>query len=196
MFSEEGLMYVQQKPTNVESLLTPTQSQFSGLVFNTDFVAVSIIRAGDSMLDCFLKVCPQASVGKILIQRDEATAKPIFFYHKLPPLVGKQIILLDPMLATGGSAKAAIADLIAQGAAEDNISFFSVVSCPEGVAAIHDAFPNVQLVTAEMDAGLNEHVSHNFLFLMLTNVLFIIIFVRLILCPDWEITETVTMEHN
>jgi uracil phosphoribosyltransferase len=71
-------------------------------------VAVSIIRAGDSMLDSFLSICTDVQVGKILIQRDEETAQPKLIYYKVPNLTGKQVILLDPMLATGGSAKSAI----------------------------------------------------------------------------------------
>lgn len=122
----------------------------------SSIVAISIIRAGDSMLDCFLRIVPEASVGKILIQRDEETAKPVFLYSKLPDLTNKTVILLDPMLATGGSANEAIRLLLTRGAVEENIAFFSVVSCPEGIANVSLKYPNVKLITAEVDSGLNE----------------------------------------
>jgi hypothetical protein len=124
-----------------------------------NIVAVSIIRAGDSLLDCFMKIAPEAQVGKILIQRNETTKQPELFYSKLPAVASKTIMLLDPMLATGGSAKAAIQVLLDNGALESNIVFLNVVSCPEGIAAISKAYPAVQIVTAFVDSGLNDKVS-------------------------------------
>ncbi len=125
---------------------------------HSSLVAVSIVRAGDSMLDSFLAIAPEASVGKILIQRDEETAEPILFYCKLPQLLNKKIILLDPMLATGGSAKCAVQVLLDKGAREEDITFFNVLSCPEGVSAILTAFPKMKIVTGEIDPCLNEKV--------------------------------------
>ena len=151
---EEGLAYIQPVSKVVQ---TPTNSTYDGIeIDQKSIVAVSIIRAGDSMLDSFMSVAPEAAVGKILIQRDEETAKPILFYSKLPSLEGKNIALLDPMLATGGSAIAAIKVLIEKGAEERRIVFFNVVSCPEGIKSIHSEYPNVTIVTGEVDAGLNE----------------------------------------
>lgn len=124
----------------------------------SSIVAVSIIRAGDSMLDCFIKVAPEAQVGKILIQRNESTKQPELFYSKLPSLSSKTVMLLDPMLATGGSAKAAIQVLLDNGATEAGIVFLNVVSCPEGIKAISAAYPGVQIVTGAIDTGLNENV--------------------------------------
>lgn len=110
---EEGLAYIQPVSKIVN---TPTNSLYDGIeIDQKSIVAVSIIRAGDSMLDSFMSVAPEAVVGKILIQRDEETAKPILYYSKLPSLIGKNIALLDPMLATGGSANAAIKVLIERG---------------------------------------------------------------------------------
>jgi uracil phosphoribosyltransferase len=124
-----------------------------------NIVAVSIIRAGDSLLDCFMKIAPEAQVGKILIQRNETTKQPELFYSKLPAVASKTIMLLDPMLATGGSAKAAIQVLLDNGALESSIVFLNVVSCPEGIAAISKAYPAVQIVTAFVDSGLHDNVS-------------------------------------
>mmetsp|Transcript_18330 Transcript_18330/g.30720 ORF Transcript_18330/g.30720 Transcript_18330/m.30720 type:complete len:123 (+) Transcript_18330:539-907(+) len=103
-----------------------------------------------------MKIAPEAAVGKILIQRNEETKMPVLYYSKLPPLAGRNIVLLDPMLATGGSAIAAIKVLIEQGAEENRILFLNVVSSPEGVGAILTAYPQLRIVTGEIDAGLNE----------------------------------------
>lgn len=155
--SEEGLSYVNPQ---VVTIVTPTGSSLEGESIDTHaIVAVSIIRAGDSLLDCFIKVAPAAHIGKILIQRDEETHQPVLFYSKLPSLIDKQVVLCDPMLATGGSAKAAISVLLDNGAAEENILFLNVVACPEGIDAILSAYPKVKIVTGEVDAGLNEKVS-------------------------------------
>jgi uracil phosphoribosyltransferase len=151
--SEEGLSYVDPQPIQIT---TPTGNVVQGEVVDASgIVAVSIIRAGDSLLDCFMKIAPEAAVGKILIQRDEETKQPVLFYSKLPVLVGKSVVLLDPMLATGGSAKAAIEVLLDKGAEESRITFITVVSCPEGLKAILAAYPKIKIVTGEIDAGLD-----------------------------------------
>ncbi len=124
------------------------------VVDQSNIVAVSIIRAADSMLDTFMSIVPEASVGKILIQRDEATAEPRLFYSKLPSLAGKQVILLDPMLATGGSAQSAVDVLIKAGAEESKIMFISVLGCPEGVAKLEAAFPSMKIFAGKVDSGL------------------------------------------
>jgi uracil phosphoribosyltransferase len=153
---EEGLSYVAACASSAD-VNTPTGQTVTGVEVNTsNVVAISIIRAGDSLLDNLLRICPDISAGKILIQRDEETALPKLFYSKLPSLVNKCVILVDPMLATGGSANEAIRVLLANGAQEENIYFFNVVCCPEGIANLHAAFPNVTVVSTEMDQGLNE----------------------------------------
>ena len=93
------------------------------------------------MLDSFMAICPEAKVGKILIQRDESTAEPILFYHKLPSLKNQTVIVLDPMLATGGSAVCAFNVLIEKGADPTKMFFFNVVSCPEGIENMTRHFP-------------------------------------------------------
>lgn len=163
--SEEGLSHIQSGLTDVE-IVTPTASTCKGVSLDTsNLVVVSIIRAGDAMLDSFLRICPEAAVGKILIQRDEETALPKLFYYKVPDLTGKQVILVDPMLATGGSAKAAIQILLDKGAPENRIAFFNVIACPEGVKALNEAYPGVQIITGHVDDGLNERVSSSIFFL-------------------------------
>lgn len=145
MISEEGLSYIQPKDIKVT---TPPGQIFDGCEIDVNnVVVVSIIRAGDSLLDAFLSVAPEAQVGKILIQRDEETKEPILYYSKLPPLEGKHVILLDPMVATGGSAKCAIKILLDKGADESRMTFLSVISCPYGNQSIAADFPQLQLIT-------------------------------------------------
>lgn len=154
--SEEGLSYVSSCIRHPE-ITTPTGAVVTGTEIDTsNVVAVSIIRAGDSLLGNFLRICPHAAVGKVLIQRDEETAKPKLFYSKIPNLRGKCVVLVDPMLATGGSANEAIRILIENGADEENIYFFNVICCPEGIANMHAVYPRVTIISTEMDAGLNE----------------------------------------
>eukprot|EP00597_Dinobryon_sp_UTEXLB2267_P002423 CAMPEP_0170081442 /NCGR_PEP_ID=MMETSP0019_2-20121128/17304_1 /TAXON_ID=98059 /ORGANISM="Dinobryon sp., Strain UTEXLB2267" /LENGTH=177 /DNA_ID=CAMNT_0010295865 /DNA_START=104 /DNA_END=637 /DNA_ORIENTATION=- len=152
---EEGLSRV--SPTE-KTIVTPTGCEFHGeSVEVKDIVAVSIIRAGDSMLDVFMGIVPEASVGKILIQRNEETTLPMLYYSKLPPsIASKKVVLLDPMLGTGGSAKCAVKVLLDSGVKEENIHFFTVVSCPQGLNAVSTAYPSITIVTAMMDEGLNE----------------------------------------
>lgn len=152
---EEGLARVSHiKATTVT---TPTGSTYNGETIDTEsVVAVSIIRAADSMLDCLLRAEPQIKVGKILIQRDEVTAKPKLYYSKLPNLKEKSILLLDPMLATGGSAKAAVQVLLEAGASEDKILFVNVVCAPQGIALLRTSFPKLKIVTGQIDQGLSD----------------------------------------
>eukprot|EP01036_Dinobryon_divergens_P032629 gene32628-42263_t len=153
--NEEGLCRISPAVTVVT---TPTEKEFVGEVVDvSQITAVSIIRAGDSMLDAFMAIAPEASVGKILIQRDEETSLPILFYSKLPPSIStKKVVLLDPMLATGGSAKCAVDVLLKNGVPESNIYFFNVVSCPAGIASLTSAYPSMKIITGCIDEGLNE----------------------------------------
>lgn len=140
-------------------MVTPTGSTFDGESIDTEgIVAISIIRAGDSLLDCFTRIAPAATVGKILIQRDEETRLPVLFYSKLPPLQSKKVVILDPMLATGGSAKAAIQVVLDNGCKEEDIIFLNVVCCPEGIVNLLATYPAIRIVTGDIDAGLNDKV--------------------------------------
>lgn len=123
------------------------------------------MRAGDSMVEGLRDICPSVRIGKILIQRDEETAMPKLFYAKLPPDVkDRTCLLLDPMLATGGSAIKAVEVLISKGVKEDKImyiltltvSFVNLVSCPEGLEAFHNAHPTIRIVTGAIDERLDE----------------------------------------
>lgn len=95
-------------------------------------------------------------IGKILIQRDEETALPKLYYSKLPhDVVDRYCLLLDPVLATGGSAVKAIEVLLAHGVHEDRIIFLNLLAAPEGIEAVLSRFPKVQIITAVVDEGLN-----------------------------------------
>ena len=118
------------------------------------------MRSGDILMEAVRLVALGVSCGKILVQRDEEDPekRPKLFYSKLPPdVMDKQILLVDPMLATGGSAKMAIQVLIEAGVPEANITFLNVVCCPEGLNALGNSYPKVKVITAAIDPGLNEH---------------------------------------
>jgi hypothetical protein len=102
-------------------------------------------------------VCKSVRIGKILIQRDEETALPKLIYVKLPKDISKRkILLLDPMLATGGSANRAIGVLLEHGVLEENIVFLNLIAAPEGIAAMQTAYPRVRIITTMVDSHLNE----------------------------------------
>eukprot|EP01041_Mallomonas_annulata_P012880 gene12880-27164_t len=139
ILSEEAIAHIHPIEVEIE---TPTASSYNGCIIDeSSIVVISIIRAGDSMLEAFLECLPNVSVGKILIQRNEETAEPVFYYKKLPSLENKNVILLDPMLATGGSVIKAIEVCIQDKADIRNITFVNVVSCPEGLENIFKTYP-------------------------------------------------------
>ena len=110
-----------------------------------ELCAVSIMRAADCMVSACRSVMPDVPIGKILIQRDETTALPKFSYAKLPPNVANMhVLLLDPMLATGGSATMAIRCLVEAGVPPSNIIFINVVCCQRGLDVLHGAYPQAR----------------------------------------------------
>jgi len=117
---------------------------------------VSILRAGNGLLDGILELVPSARVGHIGLYRDPRTLQAIEYYLKLPDdLSERDVILVDPMLATGNSAVAAISRLTELRAR--SVKFVCLVAAPEGVAAVHGVFPDVTIVTAAVDRCLDEH---------------------------------------
>ncbi len=117
---------------------------------------VPILRAGLGMVDGLLKLVPVARVGHIGLYRDEVTHEPVEYYCKLPKDIGDRLtVLVDPMLATGGSAKDAITMLKSHGAG--NIVFMCLVAAPEGVKAVTEAHPDVDIFAAALDEKLNEN---------------------------------------
>ena len=132
---------------------------YKGVKYPDNIVAVSIIRSGDSLLQAFINLFPEAAIGKVLIQRDEKSQekKPIFYYSKLPKAISSSYVFIcDPMLATGGSVCEAIRLLKEKSIAEDHIIFLNVVSAPEGIEKVFSLYPQVKIVTCAVDEGLNN----------------------------------------
>jgi uracil phosphoribosyltransferase len=141
-------------PTQDDVVQTPlerTQVQRLG----SRVVAVPVLRAGLGMLDAFLELVPQAQVGYFGLERNEETAAARRYYEKVPKdLAGAVVFLLDPMLATGGSAAMAVDGLRGLGARQ--VRLLSIVAAPEGVAHLEQAVPDATVYTAALDRGLND----------------------------------------
>jgi uracil phosphoribosyltransferase len=134
---------------------TPLEKMTSKVIDGKKLVFVSILRAGNGILDGMLSVVPNARVGHIGLYRDPKTLMAIEYYFKLPDnLNERDVILIDPMLATGHSAIAAI-ERIKQ-LRPRSIKFVCLVSCPQGIQAVHQQFPEVMIYTAAIDRQLNE----------------------------------------
>ena len=119
-------------------------------------VAVPVLRAGLAMLGAFLELVPYAQVGYFGLERDESTAMPRRYYEKVPKELGTAtVFLLDPMLATGGSAALAIEGLVGLGARR--VRLLSIVAAPEGLDLLRHAAPDATVYTTAVDRGLNEH---------------------------------------
>lgn len=126
-----------------------------GSIIADKVILVPVLRAGLGMLEAYLSFIPNAKVGHIGMYRDEATLKPVDYYAKFPPdSSGSVVILIDPMLATGGSAAAAIGYLKARGAA--NIRLNCIVAAPEGVKLLEKEHPDVRIYAAVLDRELNK----------------------------------------
>uniref|UniRef100_A0A7S1EPV7 uracil phosphoribosyltransferase n=1 Tax=Timspurckia oligopyrenoides TaxID=708627 RepID=A0A7S1EPV7_9RHOD len=140
------------------SVTTPVDSAvYDGVAFQKNICGVSVIRAGESMETALRSCCRNVRIGKILIQRDEETAKPRMYYQKLPADISQRhVLLLDPMLASGGTAKMAIQVLRDAGVNEEKIIFVSLFAAPEGISVLQEAFPKVTLVSASVDTCLTD----------------------------------------
>ncbi|KAF8306239.1 PRTase-like protein [Clavulina sp. PMI_390] len=151
---EEGLNHLPVIPKTVE---TPTGASYEGVGFEGRICGVSILRAGEAMEAGLREVCRSVRIGKILIQRDEETAQAKLFYSKLPPDIAKRyVLLLDPMLATGGSAMKAVEVLKEAGVPEERIIFINLISAPEGLRNFCGRFPSLRVITGWIDEGLND----------------------------------------
>jgi uracil phosphoribosyltransferase len=145
-------------PYRDEVVLTPTESKYNGSQFGGKVQGVSIIRAGESMETALRSVCLRIKIGKILIQRDEETAQAKLIYAKLPKSIGQgcNVLLLDPMLATGGTAIKAVQVLIDAGVKEELIIFVNLISVPFGIEELLKAFPKIKIITSAIDEYLND----------------------------------------
>lgn len=135
---------------------TPIQPMDAPILEGKKLALISILRAGNGLMDGILELIPAARVGFVGLYRDPETLKPVQYYCKVPDaLDSRMTIVVDPMLATGNSSVAAIDLLKAQGAA--NIQFLCLLAAPEGVARMKEAHPDVPIVTASLDSHLNDH---------------------------------------
>ena len=123
-----------------------------------DVVIVPILRAGLGLSDGVEAILPEAAVGHIGLYRDKVDKKPIEYLVKLPPLSGRKILLVDPLLASGHSAVKAIDILIANGAKAEDITLVVMIAVPEGIDVLAKAHPNISLIAAACDERLNENV--------------------------------------
>ncbi len=148
----EALKKVRVKKVDVQTPLAHAECH----KIADELVVVPILRAGVGMLEGILGLVPTARVGFVGMYRDEVTKKPVAYYLKLPEQTdGGMCIVIDPMLATGGSMLAAIDLLKEHGAAQ--IVVVCIVTCPEGLKTVEDAHPDVEIYTASIDDHLNEH---------------------------------------
>ena len=134
-------------------VLTPLEKT-SGYILKQPIVLIPILRAGLGLLNGFMEVIPEARVGHIGLYRNETTLQPIDYYFKVPKNISNALVfILDPMLATGGSAAAAAFYLKESGARD--IRFVSLVAAPEGIKLMHKAHPDIRLYTCSLDRELN-----------------------------------------
>ena len=137
-------------------IATPLETMTAQVIDGTQRVFVSILRAGNGILDGVLSIVPGARVGHIGIYRDPATLQAVEYYFKMPKnMEERDVIVVDPMLATGNSANAAVTRL--KLCKPKSIKFLCLVSCPEGIVALYQAHPDVPVFTAAIDRELNEH---------------------------------------
>ncbi|EEE38417.1 uracil phosphoribosyltransferase [Rhodobacteraceae bacterium KLH11] len=144
-----------EMPLTTRHIETPMEEMDAPILAGKKLALVSILRAGNGMLDGVLELIPSARVGFVGLYRDEETLKPVQYYFKAPEgLKDRLVIAVDPMLATGNSSVAAI-DLLKEAGATD-IRFLCLLASPEGVARMKEAHPDVHIVTAALDRELNS----------------------------------------
>ena len=143
-------------PTEEVDVETPLMTAKCRVLAGKKLAIVPILRAGLGMVDSMVALIPSAKIGHIGLYRDPDTHLPVEYYCKLPEDIGnRQVFVVDPMLATGGSAAAAITFLKQHGC--KNIVMMNIIGCPEGVQAVQEAHPDVEIYLAAMDEKLNDH---------------------------------------
>ena len=144
-------------PTQLVEVETPLEKMMSPIIDGKKLVFASILRAGNGMLDGLLRVVPNARVGHIGLYRDPATLQAVEYYYKMPTdMSERDVIAVDPMLATGHSAVAAIDKLKSEGPPR-SIKFLCLLAAPEGIRTLQAAHPDVPIYTAAIDRELNSH---------------------------------------
>ena len=143
-------------PTEEVEVETPMMTAKCQMLAGKKLAIVPILRAGLGMVDSMVDLIPSAKIGHIGLYRDPETHEPVEYYCKLPEDIGnRQVFVVDPMLATGGSAVAAIDFLKKHGC--KNIIMMNIIGCPEGIKRVQEAHPDVEMYLAACDERLNEH---------------------------------------
>jgi len=143
-------------PTETVSIETPLERMDAPRISGKKVAVCPVLRAGVGMLDGTLSLISSARVGFIGLYRDEETLEAVEYYVKMPSdLADRDAIVLDPMLATGNSSVAAIGEVRKAGA--QSVTLVCIVAAPEGIARVHEEYPDVHIVCAAIDRGLNEH---------------------------------------
>lgn len=152
-----GYEITRDLPLETRHIDTPLQPLDAPFIAGKKLVVIPVLRAGTGMCDGLLDLIPSARVGHIGIYRDHETHQPVEYLIRLPELAGRDLIVCDPMLATGNSAVHAVDVLRRQGVPEERIKFLALVSAPEGMAVFQAAHPGVKVYTASLDSHLNEN---------------------------------------
>ncbi|MGZ0051723.1 uracil phosphoribosyltransferase [Brevibacillus gelatini] len=151
-----GYEITRDMPLEETTIDTPVATCKSNVIAGKKVGLVPILRAGLGMVDGLLKLIPAAKVGHVGLYRDPETLQPVEYYVKLPSDVAeRELIVIDPMLATGGSAVAAIAALKKRGAR--NLKLMCLIAAPEGIKMVQDEHPDVDIYVAAIDEYLNDH---------------------------------------
>ena len=149
----ESMWDAKLEKTTIE---TPLEKMDTGMLNEDKYAIVPILRAGMGMVDGVLNVIPNAKIGHIGLYRDEETFEPVEYYYKMPEGIGdREVLVVDPMLATGGSASATISRLKRDGVSK--IKLLCIVAAPEGIKCIEDDHPDVKIFCATVDRELNEN---------------------------------------
>ncbi|SLN74683.1 uracil phosphoribosyltransferase [Oceanibacterium hippocampi] len=151
-----GYEITRELPLTTETIETPICAMEAPVLEGKKVAIVPILRAGLGMADGLLDLMPSARVGHLGMYRDPVTKRPVHYLNKLPDPTGRIFIAVDPMLATGYSAAAAVDLLNEHGVPDESIRFMALVAAPEGVQVVQDAHPGLQIFVASLDEKLNE----------------------------------------
>lgn len=149
----EAMWDAKLEKTTIE---TPLEKMETGMIDEDNYAIVPILRAGMGMVDGILNVFPNAKIGHIGLYRDEETFQPVEYYYKMPEgIANREVLVIDPMLATGGSASATISKLKEDGVKK--IKLLCIVAAPQGIKCIEEDHPDVKIFCAVVDRELNEN---------------------------------------
>jgi uracil phosphoribosyltransferase len=144
-------------PTSTHTITTPLNAPFTGACWTQPITLIPILRSGLALLPAFLQYFPHANIGVVGLKRDEATAIAHWYYKNIPSIPAKStVIILDPMIATGGSALATLDMLANLKITQAQIIFVGIISAQDGITAIKNSYPDIKIITADCDQQLNQ----------------------------------------